>query len=416
MSQRASSIITAMKLLRRLAFGLVLVLSACQPNHTPVTVLDGENIVSINTTSRVPLVILTEAGIVPGANDRVFVNGVLQELDQPIAAEGAIQLQLRRAVTLTMITPQGEKTILTSALTVGEALREAGAFLHAADSIIPPPETPITDSMTVTYTPARDLVVTIGDETIRIRSAAGTVGEALARAGIPLVGLDISRPDENEALPADGQIQIVRVRETVSVALEAIPFSTEFIENPELAFGQDEIVQPGVEGLAMVRTRIRYEDGVEVSREAEEETVLSEPQTRIVARGTKIVLSPIGGGSSLEYWHVTEMYATWYSPCNSGTGGCSYGTASGARAGFGIVAVDYSIYPQLRGMRVYIPGYGIATIGDTGGGPIIETALGVPRTKWIDLGYDDNNIGGLSGWVTVYFLAPAPAEIPPALR
>jgi hypothetical protein len=106
------------------------------------------------------------------------------------------------------------------------------------------------------------------------------------------------------------------------------------------------------------------------------------------------------------------MYASWYSPCNSGTGGCSYGTASGARAGYGIVAVDYSYYSYLAGMRVYIPGYGVATIGDTGGGPIIESVFGVPRYQWIDLGYDDNNIGGLSGWVTVYFLEPAPAEIP----
>jgi 3D (Asp-Asp-Asp) domain-containing protein len=270
--------------------------------------------------------------------------------------------------------------------------------------------------MTIHYSPARELVVTIGDETIRIRSAAGTVARALAEAGIPLMGLDASRPEENEALPEDGQIQVTRVREIVSVELESIPFSTETRDSPDLAFGQDEIIQPGVEGIAMVRTRIRYENGTEVSREVEEQTVLREPQTRIMASGSKIVLAPVGGDSPYEYWYATEMYATWYSPCNSGTGGCSYGTASGARAGFGIVAVDYSIYPYLAGMRVYIPGYGAAAIGDTGGGPIIESALGVPRTKWIDLGYNDNAIGGLSGWVTVYFLAPAPAEIPYFMR
>jgi 3D (Asp-Asp-Asp) domain-containing protein len=162
----------------------------------------------------------------------------------------------------------------------------------------------------------------------------------------------------------------------------------------------------------MIRTRIRYEDGVEVSREVEDETVLQTPKTQIVASGTKIVLSPVDGDAPYQYWYATEMYASWYSPCNSGISGCSYGTASGARAGYGIVAVDYSIYSYLAGMRVYIPGYGLATIGDTGGGPIIETAFGVPRTKWIDLGYDDNNIGALSGWVTVYFLEPAPATIP----
>jgi hypothetical protein len=110
------------------------------------------------------------------------------------------------------------------------------------------------------------------------------------------------------------------------------------------------------------------------------------------------------------------MYATVYSPCASGTGGCSYGTASGARAGYGIVAVDSSAYSYLAGMRVYIPGYGTATIGDTGGGSIIESNLGIPRTKWIDLGFDDGKIINMTGWVTVYFLAPAPAEIPYFLK
>ena len=35
---------------------------------------------------------------------------------------------------------------------------------------------------------------------MNVRSAAGTVGEVLAEAGIPLVGLDTSSPLESEAL------------------------------------------------------------------------------------------------------------------------------------------------------------------------------------------------------------------------
>jgi 3D (Asp-Asp-Asp) domain-containing protein len=180
--------------------------------------------------------------------------------------------------------------------------------------------------------------------------------------------------------------------------------------------GQEDLIQPGVDGLALVRTRIRYEDGVEVSRRTEDESVVREPQKRIVAGGSQTVLTPVGGSVPYEYWTAVQMYATVYSPCASGTGGCSYGTASGARAGYGIVAVDYSIYSYLAGMQVYIPGYGVATIGDTGGGPIIETAFGVPRTKWIDLGFDEGSMVDMTGWVTVYFLAPAPAEVPYFLK
>ncbi len=319
-------------------------------------------------------------------------------------------------MALTLITPQGQQTLETSALTVGEALSEAGFSLSKNDLISPPAETPITKPLNVTFNPARDLTIFVGENVVNVRSAAGTVGEVLAEAGIPLVGLDTSSPLESEALPSDGQIRVTRVYETFEVALESIPFTEEVTYSPDVPFGQKETLQSGTEGIAMIRSRIRYEDGKEVSRETETKTVMREPQTQIVASGEKIVLAPVGGNIPYDYWYATEMYATVYSPCESGTGGCSSSTASGAPAGHGIVAVDYSIYSYLAGMKVYIPGYGIATIGDTGGGPIVESAFGVPRTKWIDLGFNDGEIQDMGGWVTVYFLAPAPAEIPYFLK
>ena len=184
-----------------------------------------------------------------------------------------------------------------------------------------------------------------------------------------------------------------------------------------MELGTQEITQPGENGLAIARTRIRYEDGQEVSRVTEDESVVRPPQTRIVNTGTKIVVNTATvDGVTLEYWRAFEMYATIYSPCNSGTGGCSYGTASGMKAGKGVVAVDPSMFSFLQGQRIYVPGYGFAVIGDIGGGYIIEDLIGVSRYRWIDLGFNDNNIVDMSGWHTVYFLAPAPASVPPVMQ
>lgn len=397
-----------MKLFRKPALCLIFFLFACQPSLVnQITIIDGENIIPIQTSQRVPLLILAEAGISIQPTDRVLVNGIPFALDETIPSD-SFQMQLRRTMNIML----NGQPIQTSALTVADALHEAGYTLTEYDNVSPPLSTVITDSTSITFSPAQTLTINTNGQTIQIQSSANTVGEALSQAGIMLQGLDTSIPEENEALPVDGHIRVVRVKESIDVALESIPFSIEEISSPDVPFGQDEIIEAGINGVAMVRTRIRYEDGVEVSREVEDEIIVQTPKTQIVASGTKIVLLPVDGDVPYQYWYATEMYATWYSPCNSGINGCSYGTASGAPAGYGIVAVDYSIYSYLAGMRVYIPGYGVGTIGDTGGGPIIETAFGVPRTKWIDLGYDDNNIGGLSGWVTVYFLEPAPASIP----
>lgn len=406
-----------MKSLRWLAFLLGLALSACQPSFpSTVTILDGDQTHVIKSSERIPLSLFSQAGVIPQPFDRVLFNGTLLPLDHALPDADFVQLQLRRAMPLTVNSPQGQQIINSSAFTVGQALSEAGYQLTAGDLIDPPANTAITTPLTVNITSARDLSIFVDNTMIQIRSSAGTVGEALAQAGIPLTGLDTSSPLENEALPVDGQIRIVRVSESITVALEPIPFSTERIESDDIPLGQEDLIQPGVDGLAMVRTRIRYEDGVEVSRNAEDRTVIRQPQKRIVAGGSQIVLAPVGGNIPYEYWTAVQMYATVYSPCASGISGCSYGTASGARAGYGIVAVDYSIYSYLAGMKVYVPGYGVATIGDTGGGPIIETALGVQRTQWIDLGFDEGGMVDMTGWVTVYFLAPAPAEIPYFLK
>jgi 3D (Asp-Asp-Asp) domain-containing protein len=115
------------------------------------------------------------------------------------------------------------------------------------------------------------------------------------------------------------------------------------------------------------------------------------------------------------------MYATAYSPCNSGVKGqCFSGTSSGLPAGKGVVAVDPSLYSIIAGQRLFIPGYGYATVGDVGGGYIIENLLGISRRRWIDLGYSDSELAQVGDqwgkYVTVYFLAPAPQNIPNPLN
>lgn len=402
-----------MKILRGLLLAALFLLSSCQTESLPITILDGENIRALQSSERAPVNILAQAGITLQANDRVLFNGISVPPDQPVPTSNSIQLQVRRAVTLTLVTSQGEQTVQTSALTVGEALNEIGVTLTQNDFINPPVETPITQPIEVEFFPAREVTILTGDKTLKTRSSARTVGEALAEAGIPLVGADVSAPGENEAIPADGMIRVTRIHEAINIALESIPFETERKDNPNLPLGQEEIIQPGIHGTAMTRTRIRYEDGKEIGSITEDRTIIRAPQTRIVTGGSQIVMSQTNG---MDYWLAREMYATVYSPCASGTGSCLYGTASGARAGYGIVAVDYSIYSYLAGMKVYIPGYGTATIGDTGGGTILESKFNIPRTKWIDLGFDDGNIQNMTGWVTVYFLAPAPAEIPYFLK
>ncbi|MGE5072095.1 MAG: G5 domain-containing protein [Anaerolineae bacterium] len=403
-----------MRYVRWIVWACLLLLLACQPQSPgSYSIVDGGLLRIVVTSQRAPEMILTQAGLSLVTGDQLLFNGEAADPAAPLSqSEGT--LQIRRTVSISI----NGKEHRTAARTVGAALAERGMELRQADSAAPGNGVFITGPLVVQYAPAREVLIRADGKDYRTLSAAGTVGQALAEAGLPLIGLDFSKPAENEPPPMEGPIQVVRVTESIILAEKSIPFQSEYKQSTEVEVGTEQILQPGVEGLSVSRIRIRYEDGQEVSRQTEAETVVRPPQNRIAARGTKVVIKTTTvNGVTIQYWRELQMYATVYSPCTSGgANGCSSGTASGRRAGKGVVAVDPGLYAYLNGQQLYIPGYGHAVIGDIGGGYIVEQNLGVSRYRWIDLGFDDNNITDMSGWITVYFLAPAPASIPDVLQ
>ncbi len=377
-------------------------LFACQPQSAQtITIIDGDQSHQIVATERLPASLLTQAGIHLTANDIVLLNGSPIALNQAMPTAKTYTLQVRRAVTLTV----NGKTIQTTAETVGEALSQAGAQTYSSDQINPPIQTSITGPMTVKYVPSRALTVMIDGQPFQIRSSAATVGGALAEAGIPLLGLDSSQPSEDEALPSNRQIQVTHFSESIVLSEKSIPFKTDYQESANVELDQQQVLQAGQLGLSVSRIRVFYQDGQEVSRQNESETVVRAPQDQIVGYGTKVVLhTTTVDGVQIQYWRAVPMYATSYSPCRSGGNTCYSGTSSGQPVQKGEVAVKYSWYLAMEGQQLYIPGYGPATIED-----VCNGCIGKP---WVDLGYTNSDYQAWGQWVTVYFLAPVPANIP----
>lgn len=94
---------------------------------------------------------------------------------------------------------------------------------------------------------------------------------------------------------------------------------------------------------------------------------------------------------NLLYTKKLRVFATSYDPFCPG---CSAYTATGLKAGYGVIAVDPNVIPL--GTKVYVPGYGEAIAGDTGGA--IKGAV-------IDLGFDNTADGWWSARFTdIYIL------------
>lgn len=385
---------------------LLFLLSACQGRTTvPVTILDGGQTYRLSSAERIPAELLADAKLKLADQDRLLYLGASIPLDQPLPGANAYVLQIRRAVPLTLIQPGVQQTLQSSALTVGQALAEAGIRLYTADRLEPPAGTPLDEALTVKLTPSQPETVSVDGKSIVIRSAAATVGQALAEAGIPLEGLDTSQPAESEPLPADGHIRVMRVVEMVTLTQRSLPFNTTTQLSANLELDQQTLLQGGVPGLAVSRVRVRSQDGVEVSRQVEPESIVRPPQDRIIGFGSHIVIrSATVDGVNIQYWRTLSLYVTAYSPCASAgvPGKCYYYTSNRTPVGKGEVGMVYSWYLLFGGQPLYIPGYGPATVEDVGGG------APAGNHYWVDLGYSDGdpNIDSWGRWVTVYFLTP----------
>lgn len=356
------------------------------------------------TTERFPSNILAAAKILLYPGDQVLWNGLPVNPLQPLPPADLYSLQYVAGNTLRF---QREDTSFTfsSAGDLGDLLFLHNIPLTTADLTSLPLTTPVQQTDSFTLLQAAPLQVLVNNGEIQTYAAAATVGEALAQAGLPLQGLDYSIPDPDKPLPPNGEVRVVHVREEVLLTQETIPFEKSFVPDPNLELDQTGTVEPGQYGIQVSRQRVRFADGEEISRETEAEWTAQEPVPQQVGYGTQVVVRTTDTADGpIEYWRALNVYATSYSPCRSGTEKCYYGTASGMKVQKGVVGVSKAWFSWMQGQRVYIPGYGFATIADTGGG--------IPGKDWIDLGYSDEDYQAWHENVTMYFLTPIPESIP----
>jgi len=361
----------------------------------------------VMTAAVSPADILAAAGVRLYPADRLWADGIPVTSSTSPLEHVPDRLRLERGRSLTLSQPAGTTVMHSSASTLGEALIEAGYDLRQGDSIVPQAGTPLAALASAEYLAARPIHIAVDGIELGAMASGPTIGEALAQAGIALVGLDRSEPAASEALPSSGEVTVTRVREDVLV--EQIPIPPTYGEpqySNELELDTQEVIDPGAYGVQAKRTRVRYEDGVEVSRVFEGEWQAIQPKPRVVAYGTKIVLKTLDtGDGAIQYYRAITVYATSYSPCRSGTSNCLYYTSSRKPVQRGVIAVRYAWYLALGfGVPVYIPGYGTATIEDIGGG--------FPDRYWIDLGYSDEDWVTWGSYVTLYFIAPVPPDVP----
>ena len=362
--------------------------------------ISGEK-VTLQSAELVPANLLQQAGVRLFPKDLVMQDSKVIDPYAPLPIGAEVSLQFLPAKQITLDVDGEPRVLFTQKDTLAEALLEAGIQLQPEDRLSASPSILLQAQNVFTLAKARSLVITVGNQTINGKSAAPTVGEALAELGIALQNLDRTIPPESESLPDNGQITLIKGMESISLVKDESTFSYSYQLDPEAELDTTSVVTPGQLGLVISRQRSRVENGVVVYTKDEGPWKASDPADAVLGWGTKVVVkTEVVDGQTLEYWRKVSVYATSYHPSEF-----SYGaqTRSGIPLTKGIIAVAASWYNGLEMQPVYVPGYGHGIIADSG--------YGIPGRYWIDLGYDDENYVPWHDWTVIYFLTPVPAYV-----
>lgn len=205
--------------------------------------------------------------------------------------------------------------------------------------------------------------------------------------------LGTSSPPPTETLPINQPLTTESsFTEKLQEETEVTPKTTIYQDDPQTEAGEEKVLDEGEDGQKTKIFKITYsKDGEEYERKLiSVETTRSKDKK--ILRGTKIVWRTLDTpDGEIKYWKKMRVYATHY---DSHCPGCNEWTAIGMRAGKGVIAVDPKVI-KLRS-KIYIPRYGMAVAGDTGG---------AIKGNIIDLGFEDAKTAGWKAkFVDIYLL------------
>lgn len=201
---------------------------------------------------------------------------------------------------------------------------------------------------------------------LEVTTSAKTVGDALREQGITLKPQDVVAPSLSTPLSDGMEIDLGLVERKVKEFKKIVSYDTHTDYTDTMNVGEIIDVELGKDGLADQQIESFFLNGQEAFEKVVKSTVLVPTKNAKVLEGTALrqKLYPLKKRARVK--KVITLEATAYYPGPEDTWPYASGTtASGLKAGYGVVAVDPRVI-KLKTL-LYVEGYGFAIAADKGG-------------------------------------------------
>ncbi len=304
--------------------------------------------------------------------------------------------------TVTLVRDGRPEIVRTHAPTVADLLDEAHIVRNPEDTLDIPADASVSDGATIRYRAAKSLTLVVDGLTQTVHSSASTVGSLLAQQNVPFDRHDTVVPNATTPIDADQTVAVAHISSWIERRDKTIAVPVRHVASLSLKLGATRVVSPGLPGIRETSYLvIRMPDrAAPPIRTVIASRIVRPARPRIIAAGIGEYaafanLARRGFDGTLKLARAAlAMVATAYS---ADCGGCSGVAKNGMPAGRGVVAVDPRVIPL--GTKLFIPGYGAAVAGDTGG---------AIRGNRIDLGFNSDSDAMHFGRrpITVYVIHP----------
>lgn len=210
------------------------------------------------------------------------------DLVERIDSKGGVSLTIIRAFDVEVIYRGQSFTVKSAGGTVKEAIASAGITLSGAETVTPDLDSTVKEGEVIEIVADSYVTLTDGGETQDIATKAKTVAEFLKELELTLSKDDVLSVDEKTEIYDGIEISIERVEYKEEVRVESVDYGFITEETDEMYEGVTSIERYGVEGEKQVTYKCKYVNGVFKSEEVIKEEITVEPVDQLELVGTYV--------------------------------------------------------------------------------------------------------------------------------